>query len=80
MVAETKFYKILDVNPDASPAQLKAAYRRLALKFHPDKNSSSPEAAAEKFKELKYAYEVLSDPQKGKYYNILGEDGIKQGG
>jgi len=79
MVKETKFYDILGVPPDASEAQLKTAYRKGALKHHPDKNAHSPEAA-EKFKDLSHAYEVLSDPQRRQLYDQYGEEGLEQGG
>ena len=62
MVKDTKFYDLLGVSPDANDAQIKKAYRKQALKFHPDKNPS--EEAADKFKELTVAYEILSDSQK----------------
>ncbi|VEU23334.1 DEKNAAC104515 [Brettanomyces naardenensis] len=78
MVAETKFYDILGVSPDATPSQLKKAYRKLALKFHPDKNPS-PEAA-EKFKEITSAYEVLSDERKRQIYDQVGEEGLSGNG
>ncbi|CAD0093063.1 unnamed protein product, partial [Aureobasidium vineae] len=78
MVKDTKFYETLGVAPDASEAQLKSAYRKGALKFHPDKNPS-PEAA-EKFKELSHAYEVLSDSEKRQLYDQYGEEGLEQGG
>ncbi|TKA62347.1 hypothetical protein B0A49_07331 [Cryomyces minteri] len=79
MVRETKFYDILGVSPDASEAQLKSAYKKGALKHHPDKNQHNPEAA-EKFKDLSTAYEVLSDPQKRQVYDQYGEQGLEQGG
>jgi len=79
MVKDTKFYDILGVAPDASESQLKSSYRKGALKHHPDKNAHNP-AAAEKFKELSHAYEILSDPQKRQIYDQYGEEGLEQGG
>ncbi|KAF2869471.1 hypothetical protein BDV95DRAFT_577412 [Massariosphaeria phaeospora] len=79
MVKDTKFYDVLGVAPDATEAQLKSAYRKGALKHHPDKNAHSPEAA-DKFKDLSHAYEVLSDPSKRQVYDQYGEEGLEQGG
>jgi len=79
MVKETKFYEILGVSPDATEAQLKSAYKKGALKHHPDKNAHNPDAA-EKFKDLSHAYEVLSDPQRRNIYDNYGEEGLEQGG
>ncbi|KAK7521663.1 hypothetical protein IWX49DRAFT_639137 [Phyllosticta citricarpa] len=79
MVKETKFYDILGVSPDASEAQLKSAYKKGALKYHPDKNAHNPEAA-EKFKELSHAYEVLQDSQRRQLYDQYGEEGLEHGG
>jgi len=78
MVKETKFYDILGVGPTASDSDLKKAYRKMALKFHPDKNPSAE--ASEKFKEISQAYEVLADPDKRRIYDTHGEQGIKEGG
>ncbi|KAK2733965.1 Type I HSP40 co-chaperone [Myotisia sp. PD_48] len=79
MVKDTKYYDILGVPPTASEAELKTAYRKGALKHHPDKNAHSPDAA-EKFKDLSHAYEVLSDSQKRHIYDQYGEEGLEQGG
>jgi len=62
------YYKILDVEKDAGEHDIKKAYRRMAIKFHPDKNPDNPEAA-EKFKDIGEAYETLSDPQKKERYD-----------
>lgn len=78
MVKETKFYDLLGVSPTASDAEIKKAYRKTALKFHPDKNPS--EEAAEKFKEATSAYEVLSDSEKRSMYDQFGQDGLNGGG
>jgi len=75
-VKETKFYDVLGVAPTADDNALKKAYRKLAMKYHPDKN---PEAG-DKFKEISMAYEVLSNPEKRKLYDQAGEQGIKEGG
>lgn len=58
------YYGVLGVTKDASEADIKKKYRQLAMKYHPDRNRDDPKAAEEKFKEVKEAYEVLSDPQK----------------
>lgn len=79
MVAETKLYDALSIKPDATQDEIKKAYRKAALKHHPDKNKDNPKAA-EKFKEVSQAYEVLSDPEKRKTYDQFGLEYLLRGG
>ncbi|KAL4819423.1 hypothetical protein BDW67DRAFT_154531 [Aspergillus spinulosporus] len=79
MVAETKLYDALGIKPDASQEDIKKAYRKAALKYHPDKNKDDAKAA-EKFKEVSQAYEVLSDPEKRKVYDQFGLEFLLRGG
>lgn len=72
------FYRILGVAKTASDDEIKKAYRKLALKFHPDKNPDN-KAAEEKFKEVAEAYEILSDKKKRDIYDSYGEEGLKGG-
>ncbi|KAL2786600.1 DnaJ domain protein Psi [Aspergillus keveii] len=79
MVAESKLYDALSIKPDASQDEIKKAYRKAALKYHPDKNKDDPKAA-EKFKDVSQAYEVLSDPEKRKVYDQFGLEYLLRGG
>mmetsp|Transcript_30369 Transcript_30369/g.61230 ORF Transcript_30369/g.61230 Transcript_30369/m.61230 type:complete len:377 (+) Transcript_30369:272-1402(+) len=74
--AAQDFYKILGVSRSASQKEIKKAYRSKSLEFHPDKNKE--EGAAEKFAEIAYAYEVLTDEEKKQIYDRHGEEGLKQ--
>lgn len=80
MVKDTKLYKTLEVSENASEADIKKAYKKLAIKHHPDKNRDNKEVAAEKFKEISEAYQILSDPEKRKMYDQLGMDGVNGSG
>lgn len=71
------YYKILGVDKSADSAVIKKAYRKLAMKYHPDKNAGD-KAAEEKFKEANEAYAVLSDPEKRKQYDTYGSTGFSQ--
>uniref|UniRef100_A0A1J3IVW3 DnaJ-like protein subfamily B member 1 n=1 Tax=Noccaea caerulescens TaxID=107243 RepID=A0A1J3IVW3_NOCCA len=72
------YYNVLNVNPTASEDDLKKSYRRLAMKWHPDKNPTTSKREAEaKFKQISEAYDVLSDPHKRQIYDQYGEDGLK---
>ena len=73
------YYKILDIKKNATEQEIKQAYRKKALKYHPDRNKNNKEAE-EKFKEAAVAYEVLSDPQKRRVYDRYGEEGLGQNG
>ncbi|CAN0896750.1 DnaJ homolog subfamily B member 13 [Linum grandiflorum] len=71
------YYKVLQVDRNASDDDLKKAYRKLAMKWHPDKNPNNKKDAEAKFKQISEAYEVLSDPQKKAVYDQYGEEGLK---
>ncbi len=74
-MAKRDFYEVLDVARNASDDEIKKAYRKLAMKYHPDRNQDNP-SAEEKFKEVKEAYEMLSDPQKRAAYDQYGHAGV----
>ncbi|EKM78983.1 hypothetical protein AGABI1DRAFT_75567 [Agaricus bisporus var. burnettii JB137-S8] len=73
------YYKLLGVTKDASEDDIKKAYKKMALKWHPDRNKNSEEAT-KKFKEISEAFEVLNDKQKRTIYDQFGEEGLKGGG
>ncbi len=75
-MAKRDYYEVLGVNKNASADDIKRAYRRMAMKYHPDKNPDNKEAEA-RFKECAEAYEVLSDSQKRQRYDQFGHDGLR---
>ena len=77
MASKRDYYEILGLNRDASGDEIKKAFKKLAMKFHPDRNPDNPKAEAS-FKEVKEAYEILSDPQKKSSYDQFGHAGVDQ--
>jgi molecular chaperone DnaJ len=75
-MAKRDYYEVLGVSKNASPDDIKRAYRRMAIKYHPDKNPDDKEAET-RFKECAEAYEVLSDPEKRRRYDQFGHDGLR---
>ncbi|MES9993626.1 MAG: molecular chaperone DnaJ [Candidatus Thiodiazotropha sp.] len=76
-MAKRDYYEVLGVNKNASEADIKKAYRRLAMKYHPDRNAGEAASGAEeKFKEAKEAYEILTDAQKRASYDQFGHAGV----
>jgi len=76
-MAKRDYYEILGVSKNASAEEIKKAYRKLALKYHPDRNPTNRKEAEEKFKEISEAYEVLSDSQKRAKYDQFGHEGLR---
>ncbi len=75
-MAKEDFYKLLGINKNASDTEIKKSYRRLAMKYHPDRNTDNQDIAEKKFKEIKEAYEILSDPKKRSAYDQFGHAGV----
>ena len=75
-MSKRDYYEILEISRTATPEEIKKAYRKMAIKYHPDKNPNDP-TAENKFKEAAEAYEILSDPEKKQRYDRYGHDGIK---
>ena len=79
MTAQRDYYEVLGVSRTATSEELKKAYKKLALKYHPDRNQDDPEAV-NKFKEASEAFEVLNDPDKRARYDRFGHQGVKGAG
>lgn len=77
-MSQTCYYEILEVNREASDDEIKKSYRRLAMKYHPDRNPDNPEAE-QKFKDAAEAYDVLRDPEKRARYDRFGHAGVQNG-
>ena len=75
-MSKRDYYETLEVSRDASSNELKKAFKKKAMKYHPDRNPDNPEAA-EKFKEAAEAYDVLSDSQKKSAYDQFGHSGVE---
>ena len=73
------YYSILGVSRNATDEELKKAYRKLALRWHPDRNKDNKKVAEEKFKDISQAYEILSDKEKRQIYDQYGEEGLNGG-
>ncbi|GBP30681.1 DnaJ homolog subfamily B member 6-B [Eumeta japonica] len=77
--AMVDYYRVLGVTRTASETEIKKAYRKLALKWHPDKNPDNADEANRRFKEISEAYEVLSDERKRRMYDQYGKEGLNSG-
>ena len=80
MAAKPDYYDILGISKGASAAELKKAYRKQALEWHPDKHKDNKEAAERRFKEINEAYQILSDSQKRQAYDQFGHAAFSPGG
>jgi molecular chaperone DnaJ len=78
-MAKRDYYEVLGVNKDVDEAELKRAYRKMAMKYHPDRNANDPDAE-KKFKEAAEAFDVLKDPDKRARYDQFGHDGLRGAG
>ena len=78
-MAKRDYYEVLGLSKTATDDEIKKAYRKIAIKYHPDRNPGNKEAE-EKFKEAAEAYDVLHDPQKRQQYDQFGFEGLEGGG
>ena len=78
-MSKNDYYEVLGVTKTTDPASIKSSYRKLAMKYHPDKNPGDKDAE-KKFKEISEAYEVLSNPEKKEAYDTYGHDAFSQSG
>ncbi|ELU05674.1 hypothetical protein CAPTEDRAFT_6492 [Capitella teleta] len=79
MAPSTDYYRILGVQKGATESEIKKAYRKMALRWHPDKNPDNKEEAEKRFKEISESYEVLSDKEKRRLYDQYGKEGVSGG-
>jgi DnaJ-class molecular chaperone len=80
MASKSDYYDILGVNKDASESEIKSAYRKQAVEWHPDKHKDDKEVAEKRFKEINEAYQILSDSEKRKAYDQFGHAAFSPGG
>ena len=73
------YYKILGISKDANEDEIRKAYKREALKYHPDKNINNKEVAEKNFKKVNDAYSILSDKEKKQQYDTFGKEGMENG-
>jgi molecular chaperone DnaJ len=78
-MSQRDYYEVLGVDKSADEAKVKKAYKRLAMKFHPDRNADDKASAEKKFKEVRKAYDIISNPQKRQAYDQFGHAGVEQG-
>lgn len=80
MMNNTRYYELLSINKDANESEIKKAYKKCALKYHPDRNPNDKEESERKFKEISEAYSILSDSKKKNIYDNYGEEAVKNSG
>lgn len=78
-MSEINYYEVLQVAKNSTDVEIKKAYRKLAMKWHPDKNPDNAEEAAKKFQDIGEAYDVLSDLEKRAIYDQFGYEGLRDG-